>query len=96
MWVRNEDRIKGISQKLEPSCKGPYTVKKNISDVNCIIQLDNKNKETLLNHNKLKPHRGDNPSKMNGESEEIVTCESVNLLSMVYFRYVYHIYFKLL
>ena len=63
IWLLNEDRTKGIAQKLEPTYKGPYIVTKKMSELNFVIQLDNKGNEKLVHHNKLKPYRGDNPPK---------------------------------
>ena len=63
VWCLLESRKIGVMPKLEPTYEGPFLVKKKISEINFLLQLDNDGKERLVHHNKLKPYEGDYPPK---------------------------------
>ena len=43
------------------SIRGPFLVKKKISEISFLLQVDPSGKEKLVHHNKLKPYEGDSP-----------------------------------
>ncbi|KAL3864533.1 hypothetical protein ACJMK2_006207 [Sinanodonta woodiana] len=61
VWILNELRYKGISPKLQKLYAGPIIVKKKINDLNYVIILDERGREKLLHHNKIKPYVRENP-----------------------------------
>ncbi|KAL3884096.1 hypothetical protein ACJMK2_030318 [Sinanodonta woodiana] len=61
VWILNELRYKGISHKLQKLYAGPFIVKKKITDLNYVIILDERGREKLLHHNKIKPYIGESP-----------------------------------
>lgn len=66
MWYLNETRKEGVSPKLQNLYLGPCLVTKKFNDINFQIQLDEKGTSKIVNHDKLKPYRGDNcPKWMN-------------------------------
>jgi hypothetical protein len=60
IWCLLENRKVGVSHKLEPMYDGPFMVKKKMSDINFVIQMDKHGKEKVVHHNKLKPYEGNN------------------------------------
>lgn len=58
VWCLLENKKVGISHKLEPTYDGPFMIRKKISDINYILQLDKQGKEKVVHHNKLKPYEG--------------------------------------
>ena len=63
VWCLAEARKVGVCPKLEHSYEGPYLIKVKDSDLTYTLLLDNKNKEKLVHHNKLKPYEGCNPPR---------------------------------
>ncbi|CAC5369242.1 unnamed protein product [Mytilus coruscus] len=63
VWYLNENRIKGLSPKLEKTYSGPYIIKRRMSELNFVLQLARDGTEKLVHHNKLKPYKGDNSPK---------------------------------
>ena len=61
VWCLAEARKVGVMPKLEPAYDGPYLIKRKISEINFLLQLDKTGKEKLVHHNKLKPYVGDTP-----------------------------------
>ena len=61
VWCLAEARKVGVMPKLEPAYDGPYLIKRKISEINFLLQLDKTGKEKLVHHNKLKPYVGDIP-----------------------------------
>ena len=49
-----------MSQGRWESC-GPFLVKRKITELNYLLQLDASGLERLVHHNKLKPNEGDHP-----------------------------------
>ena len=50
----NESRKVGVMQKLQPAYSGPFLVKRKITKLNYLLQLDAPGLERLVQHNKLK------------------------------------------
>ena len=61
VWCLDESRKIGVMPKLEPAYGGPFLVKKKISEINFLLQVDPSGKDKLVHHNKLKPYEGDSP-----------------------------------
>ena len=60
-WCCAEARKVRVMPKLEPAYDGPYLIKRKISEINFLLQLDKTGKEKLVHHNKLKPYVEDTP-----------------------------------
>jgi hypothetical protein len=63
VWVRNENRKEGECHKLQPLYVGPYIITHKLNDLNYKVQIDEKGKDKVLNHNKLKPYVGKSSPK---------------------------------
>ena len=61
VWCLNESRKVGVMPKLQPAYSGPFLVKRKITELNYLLQLDASGLERLVHHNKLKPYEGDHP-----------------------------------
>ena len=59
VWVLNETRKEGVSPKLQMAYKGPGLVVKKYNDLDFLIQLEAKGRQTVLHYNKLKAYEGD-------------------------------------
>ena len=58
VWCLLEERKVGIAPKLQPLYAGPFPIKRKLSDINFILQLDKDGKEKIVHHDKLKPYEG--------------------------------------
>ena len=54
-----EARKVGISPKLAFGYEGPFRIKKKLSEMDFVLQLDRFGAEKPVHHNKLKPYEGD-------------------------------------
>ena len=63
VWCLMEVRTVGVSFKLEYTYEGPFLIKKKLSELDYVLQLDSTGKERPVHHNKLKPYEGDNPPR---------------------------------
>ena len=63
VWCLMEVRKPGVAFKLEYDFEGPFLIKKKLSDLDFILQLDRKGTERPVHHNKLKPYEGDHPPR---------------------------------
>ena len=63
VWCLMEVRKVGVTPKLEYVYEGPFLVKKKLSELNYVLQLDRSGKERPVHHNKLKPYEGDHPPR---------------------------------
>ena len=63
VWCLLENKKLGVSHKLESTYDGPFMIRKKISDINYILQLDKYGKEKVVHHNKLKPYEGNQTPK---------------------------------
>ena len=63
VWYLMEVRKEGISPKLEFGFEGPYLIKKKLSEIDFVIQLDRFGTEKPVHHNKIKPYEGDHPPR---------------------------------
>ena len=61
VWCLHETRKVGVMPKLEKAYDGPYPVKEKRSELNFVIQINNKGQDRLVHHNKLKPYEGSRP-----------------------------------
>jgi len=61
VWFLHEVRKPGVNPKLERAYDGPFVVTKRFSDVNYELQLSQEGNPRVVNHDKLKPYRGENP-----------------------------------
>ena len=61
VWCLNETRKVGVTQKLESAYDGPFLVKKKVTEIDFLLQLNQDGEEKLVHHNKLKPYEGDSP-----------------------------------
>ena len=63
VWYLMEVRKVGVTPKLEYVYEGPFLVKKKLSELDYVLQLDRSGKERPVHHNKLKPYEGDHPPR---------------------------------
>ena len=63
VWCLMEVRKVGVTPKLEYVYEGPFLVKKKLSELDYVLQLDRSGKERPVHHNKLKPYEGDHPPR---------------------------------
>ena len=52
-----------LNQSSIPAYYGPFLVRRKMSEVDFLIQLDRDGKEQVVHHDKLKPYEGDHPPK---------------------------------
>ena len=57
----DETRKVGIMPKLGNAYDGPFLVKKKVTELDFVLQLNQDGDEKLVYHNKLKPYEGDSP-----------------------------------
>ena len=62
-WCLMELRKVGISPKLECVYEGPFLIRRKLSELDFVVQLDQMGTERPVHHNKLKLYEGDNPPK---------------------------------
>ena len=58
VWCLMEVRKVGISPKLERIFEGPFLIRKKLSEIDFVLQLDKSGTERPVHHNKLKPYEG--------------------------------------
>ncbi|CAC5364722.1 unnamed protein product [Mytilus coruscus] len=63
VWYLHGTRKEGISPKLQPLYMGPCLITRKLNDINYKIQLDGTGNCEVVNHDKLKPYRGENIPK---------------------------------
>ena len=63
VWCLMEVREVGVTPKLEYVYEGPFLVKKKLSELDYVLQLDRSGKERPVHHNMLKPYTGDHPPR---------------------------------
>ena len=63
VWYLMEVRTVGISPKLEFGFEGPFLIKKKLSEIDFVLQLDRLGTEKPVHHNKIKPYEGDHPPR---------------------------------
>ena len=63
VWYLMEVRKVGISPKLEFGFEGPFLIKKKLSKIDFVLQLDRCGTEKPVHHNKIKPYEGDRPPR---------------------------------
>ena len=61
VWCLDETRKVGIMSKLGNAYDGPFLVKKKVTELDFVLQLNQDGDEKLVHHNKLKPYEGDSP-----------------------------------
>lgn len=61
VWCLMESRKVGVAPKLEFVYEGPFLVKRKMSMLDFVIQLDRNGAEKPVHHNKLKPYEGERP-----------------------------------
>lgn len=61
----DEGRLEGICPKLQSLYKGPYLIVRKYNDLVYVIQTDKNGKLKVVNHNKLKPYKGQSVPKWN-------------------------------
>lgn len=77
VWWLTEARKVGVLPKLERMFAGPFVLKKRITPVNYMLQLDKHVKETLVHHNKLKRYEGSTAPKWTPKVSRQITSFSV-------------------
>lgn len=63
VWCLMEIRKVGVSPKLEYIFEGPFLIKKKLSELDFVLQLNREGKERSVHHNKLKPYEGNSPPR---------------------------------
>ena len=63
VWYLLETRKVGEAPKLKPAYHGPFLVRRKVSEVNFLVQLDRDGKEQVIHHDKLKPYEGNHPPR---------------------------------
>lgn len=63
VWCLMETRKVGVMPKLQFTYEGPFVIKKKLSEIDFVLQLDKYGTEKSVHHNKLKPYEGNNPPK---------------------------------
>ena len=63
VWCLMEAGKVGISPKLGFGYEGPFLIKKSISEMDFVLQLDRFGTEKTVQHNKLKPYEGYSPPR---------------------------------
>lgn len=63
VWCLMEVRKVGISPKLEYVYEGPFLVRRKLSEIDFVLQLDKAGAERPVHHNKLKPYEGVHPPR---------------------------------
>lgn len=58
VWCLMEVRKVGISPKLERIFESPFLIRKKLSEIDFVLQLDRSGAERPVHHNKLKPYEG--------------------------------------
>ena len=78
VWLINETREVGVSQKLQPTFLGPYVILAKYGVSNFKIQLDNQGKSRVVHHDKLKRYTGVNPPKWTNKIINKLTQHKTN------------------
>ena len=60
VWMLNETRKVGVNQKLQPTYIGPIVVLQKLDNLLYRVQIDARGQQRIVNHNKMKPYKGDN------------------------------------
>ncbi|KAL3836268.1 hypothetical protein ACJMK2_026870 [Sinanodonta woodiana] len=76
VWLIADSRKINVSPKLQNMYDGPYVVKRTISCLNYLIQLDPYGKEKLVHHNKLMKYAGENPPRWTIKASKVAVLES--------------------
>ena len=63
VWVKNQNRKEGECPKLQPLYVGPYSITITLNDLHYKVQIDEKGKDKVLKHDKLKPYVGKSSPK---------------------------------
>ena len=63
VWYLMEVKKLGVAPKLEYCFEGPYVIKRKISELDFVLQVDRAGTEKPVHHNKLKPYEGKNLPK---------------------------------
>ena len=63
VWCLMETRKVGVSPKLEHVYEGPFLIKRKLSEIDFVLQLDRTGTERPVHHNKLKPYEGVQPPR---------------------------------
>ena len=63
VWFLNEQRREGVCQKLQPLYIGPCVILNKFNNLNYCIQTEENGLTKVVNHDKLKPYKGDNYPK---------------------------------
>ena len=63
VWYLMEVKKVGVAPKLEYCFEGPYVIKRKISELDFVLQVDRAGTEKPVHHNKLKPYEGENLPK---------------------------------
>ena len=82
--------------KLQPAYSGPFLVKRKITELNYLLQLDASGLERLVHHNKLKPYEGDHPPSLIKRARRKLMRSLTRLKAKVPRKIVYFILFLIL
>ena len=63
VWYLMEVKKLGVAPKLEYCFEGPFVIKRKISELDFVLQVDRAGTEKPVHHNKLKPYEGENLPK---------------------------------
>ena len=63
VWYLMETRKVGETPKLKPAYHGPFLVRRKVSEVDFLVQLDKDGREQVIHHDKLKPYEGNRPRR---------------------------------
>ena len=59
VWCLEESRKVGVTEKLQSIYAGPFLIRRKLSDINFVLQLDKLGKERVVHHDKLKRYEGE-------------------------------------
>ena len=58
-----ETRKVGEAPKLKPAYHGPFLVRRKVSEVDFLVQLDKDGNKQVIHYDKLKPYEGNHPTR---------------------------------
>ena len=63
VWFLIQVRKVGVSPKIRVLYEGPFLIRKKLSELDFVLQMDRSGAEKPVHHNKLKPYEGDHPPR---------------------------------
>ena len=72
VWYLMEVKKLGVAPKLEYCFEGPFVIKRKISELDFLLQVDRAGTEKPVHHNKLKPYEGENLPKWLKRAKKVI------------------------